>query len=103
KLLALGARAVLIKGGHGSGPESVDLLVEGGVCTRLVAPRIATRNSHGTGCTLASAIAAGLAKNLSLADAVREAKDYVSAALAAADRLEIGSGSGPVHHVHKGW
>jgi hydroxymethylpyrimidine/phosphomethylpyrimidine kinase len=103
KLLALGARAVLIKGGHGSGPESVDLLVEGGVSTRLVAPRIATRNSHGTGCTLASAIAAGLAKNLSLADAVREAKDYVSAALKAADRLEIGSGAGPVHHFHKWW
>jgi hydroxymethylpyrimidine/phosphomethylpyrimidine kinase len=103
KLLALGARAVLIKGGHGSGPESVDLLVEGSTCTRLAAPRIATRNSHGTGCTLASAIAAGLAKNLSLADAVREAKDYVSAALKAADRLEIGSGSGPVHHFHKWW
>jgi hydroxymethylpyrimidine/phosphomethylpyrimidine kinase len=103
KLLALGARAVLIKGGHGSGPESADLLVEGSACTRLAAPRIATRNSHGTGCTLASAIAAGLAKNLSLADAVREAKDYVSAALKAADRLEIGSGSGPVHHFHKWW
>jgi hydroxymethylpyrimidine/phosphomethylpyrimidine kinase len=103
KLLALGARAVLIKGGHGSGPESVDLLFEGGACTRLAAPRIATRKSHGTGCTLASAIAAGLAKNLSLADAVREAKDFVSAALKAADRLEIGSGSGPVHHFHKWW
>ena len=103
KLLALGARAVLIKGGHRSGPESVDLLVEGSARTRLAAPRIASRNSHGTGCTLASAIAAGLAKNLSLADAVREAKDYVSAALKAADRLEIGSGSGPVHHFHKWW
>jgi hydroxymethylpyrimidine/phosphomethylpyrimidine kinase len=103
KLLALGARAVLIKGGHGSGPESVDLLFEGGASTRLAAPRIATRKSHGTGCTLASAIAAGLAKNLSLADAVREAKDFVSAALKAADRLEIGSGSGPVHHFHKWW
>jgi hydroxymethylpyrimidine/phosphomethylpyrimidine kinase len=103
KLLALGARAVLIKGGHRGGPESVDLLVEGSAHTRLAAPRIASRNSHGTGCTLASAIAAGLAKNLSLADAVREAKDYVSAALKAADRLEIGSGSGPVHHFHKWW
>jgi len=103
KLLALGARAVLIKGGHRSGPESVDLLVEGSARTRLAAPRIASRNSHGTGCTLASAIAAGLAKNLSLADAVREAKDYVSAALKAADRLEIGSGSRPVHHFHKWW
>jgi hydroxymethylpyrimidine/phosphomethylpyrimidine kinase len=103
KLLALGAHAVLIKGGHGSGSESVDLLVEGSACTRLAVPRIATRNSHGTGCTLASAIAAGLAKNRSLADAVGEAKDYVSAALKAADRLEIGSGAGPVHHFHKWW
>jgi hydroxymethylpyrimidine/phosphomethylpyrimidine kinase len=103
KLLALGAGAVLIKGGHGSGSESADLLVEPGACTRLAMPRIRTRNSHGTGCTLASAIAAGLAKGLSLADAVREAKTYVSDALKAADRLEIGAGSGPLHHFHKWW
>ena len=103
KLLALGAGAVLIKGGHGSGSESVDILVEGASSTRLAAPRIATRNTHGTGCTLASAIAAGLAKNLSLVDAVRQAKAFVTAALEAADRLEIGSGSGPVHHFHKWW
>jgi hydroxymethylpyrimidine/phosphomethylpyrimidine kinase len=80
KLLALGAGAVLIKGGHGSGLESVDLLIEDGSRTRFAMPRIQTRNSHGTGCTLASAIAAGLAKNLALVDAVREAKAYVSAA-----------------------
>jgi hydroxymethylpyrimidine/phosphomethylpyrimidine kinase len=103
KLLALGAGAVLIKGGHGSGPESVDLLVEAGNCTRFAMPRIKARNSHGTGCTLASAIAAGLAKNLSLANAVRDAKSYVSDALKAADRLDIGSGSGPLHHFHKWW
>jgi hydroxymethylpyrimidine/phosphomethylpyrimidine kinase len=103
KLLALGAGAVLIKGGHGRGSESVDLLAEPGACTRLAMPRIQTRNSHGTGCTLASAIAAGLAKNLSLIEAVREAKTYVSDALKAADRLEIGSGSGPLHHFHKWW
>jgi hydroxymethylpyrimidine/phosphomethylpyrimidine kinase len=103
KLLALGAGAVLIKGGHGSGPESVDLLIEDGSRTRFAMPRIQTRNSHGTGCTLASAIAAGLAKNLALVDAVREAKAYVSAAIKAADRLEIGSGSGPLHHFHKWW
>ncbi len=101
KLLALGASAVLIKGGHGSGFESVDLLVEGASRTRFAAPRIDTRNTHGTGCTLASAIAAGLAKNLSLPEAVRQAKAYVTAALEAADRLEIGSGAGPVHHFHK--
>lgn len=103
KLLALGAGAVLIKGGHGSGLESVDLLIEDGSRTRFAMPRIQTPNSHGTGCTLASAIAAGLAKNLALVDAVREAKAYVSAAIKAADRLEIGSGSGPLHHFHKWW
>ena len=103
KLLALGANAVLIKGGHGSGSESVDILVEGGSNIRFAAPRIATRNTHGTGCTLASAIAAGLAKALSLADAVREAKAYVSAALKEADRLAVGSGPGPLHHFHKWW
>jgi hydroxymethylpyrimidine/phosphomethylpyrimidine kinase len=103
KLLALGAGAVLIKGGHGSGPQSIDLLVEGASRTRFAAPRIATHNTHGTGCTLAAAIAAGLAKNLSLKDAVGQAKAYVTAALEAADQLEIGSGSGPVHHFHKRW
>ncbi len=102
-LLALGAGAVLIKGGHGGGSESVDLLVEGTSRARFAAPRIDTRNTHGTGCTLASAIAAGLAKNLSLPDAVRQAKAYVTAALEAADGLEIGSGAGPVHHFHKWW
>ncbi len=101
KLLALGAGAVLIKGGHGSGCESVDLLVEGTSRARFAAPRINTRNTRGTGCTLASAIAAGLAKNLALPDAVRQAKAYVTAALEAAERLESGSGAGPVHHFHK--
>lgn len=103
KLLALGVGAVLIKGGHGGGSESVDLLVEDASRARFAAPRIDTDNTHGTGCTLASAIAAGLAKNLSLPDAVRQAKGYVTAALAAADRLGIGSGTGPVHHFHKYW
>jgi len=103
KLLELGAGAVLIKGGHAEGPESVDLLVEPSGCTRFAAPRIATHNTHGTGCTLASAIAAGVAKELSLADAVRGAKAYISAAIMAADRLQVGSGRGPVHHFHEWW
>jgi hydroxymethylpyrimidine/phosphomethylpyrimidine kinase len=102
-LLALGPGAVLIKGGHGSGPESVDLLVDTDACTRFAAPRIATSNTHGTGCTLASAIAAGLAKGDELHEAVRDAKAYVSAAIAAADRLEIGTGRGPLHHFSKWW
>jgi hydroxymethylpyrimidine/phosphomethylpyrimidine kinase len=103
KLLTLGAGAVLIKGGHGSGPESVDLLVEANTCLRLAAPRVATKNTHGTGCTLASAIAAGLAKGLPLETAATEAKAYVSAAIAAADRLEVGAGRGPLHHFHAWW
>jgi hydroxymethylpyrimidine/phosphomethylpyrimidine kinase len=103
KLLAMGAGAVLIKGGHGDSPESVDLLVELAGCLRLAGPRIGTRNTHGTGCTLASAIAAGLAKGLALAEAAKAAKAYVSAAIAAADRLKVGHGRGPVHHFHDGW
>jgi hydroxymethylpyrimidine/phosphomethylpyrimidine kinase len=103
KLLALGAGAVLIKGGHAEGPESVDLLVEPGARTRLASPRVVTRNTHGTGCTLASAVAAGLAKGLPLNDAVRAAKAYISAAIAAADRLRLGSGLGPVNHFHEWW
>jgi hydroxymethylpyrimidine/phosphomethylpyrimidine kinase len=100
KLLALGPGAVLIKGGHAVGPESVDLLVDADGHTRFAAPRIATRNTHGTGCTLSAAIAAGLAKGQALDDSVGEAKAYVSAAIAAADRLKIGSGRGPLHHFH---
>ncbi len=107
-LLKFGAGAVLIKGGHlknklGGGAESVDLLVEAGGCLRLTAPRIATKNTHGTGCTLSSAVAAGLAKGLSLERAARAAKDYVSAAIAAADRLKVGSGRGPLHHFYAWW
>jgi hydroxymethylpyrimidine/phosphomethylpyrimidine kinase len=102
RLLALGAKAVLIKGGHGHGPESVDLLVNATHVIRLATARIATENTHGTGCTLSSAIAAGLAKGHNLHDAVREAKDYATSAIAAADQLQIGS-RGPVHHFYKWW
>jgi len=103
RLVERGARAVLIKGGHGEGEESVDLLQAPGSFTRLATQRIATKNTHGTGCTLSSAIAAGLAKGLDLVAAVRAAKAYVSAAIAAADRLAVGSGHGPVHHFHVWW
>jgi hydroxymethylpyrimidine/phosphomethylpyrimidine kinase len=103
RLLTLGAAAVLIKGGHATGAESVDILVEGRSTTRFALPRIDTSNTHGTGCTLASAIAAGLAQDVSLVDSVRQAKAYVASALKAADRLELGSGPGPLHHFHKWW
>jgi hydroxymethylpyrimidine/phosphomethylpyrimidine kinase len=103
KLLAFGPAAVVMKGGHAGGPESADLLVEAGGSTRLAAPRLETRNTHGTGCTFASAIAAGLAKGMDLVEAVREAKAYVSSAIAAADQLKIGAGRGPLHHFSKWW
>jgi hydroxymethylpyrimidine/phosphomethylpyrimidine kinase len=98
-----GARAVLLKGGHGDGAESVDMLVLPVSFTRLAAPRVATRNTHGTGCTLSSAIAAGLAKGLDLVAAAREAKVYISEAIAASERLAVGTGHGPVHHFHRWW
>jgi hydroxymethylpyrimidine/phosphomethylpyrimidine kinase len=103
ELLALGARNVLIKGGHGSGDESLDLLIGQGDVVRLSAKRIATRNLHGTGCTLSSAVAAGLAKGLDLKVAAQEAKAYVTAAIAASDKLRIGHGHGPLNHFDATW
>jgi hydroxymethylpyrimidine/phosphomethylpyrimidine kinase len=103
RLLALGCAAVLVKGGHGEGPESVDILFTKEGETRLSAPRHPSRNTHGTGCTLSSAIAAGLAAGLDLAAAVRQAKTYLTEAIVGADRLRIGAGSGPVHHFHRWW
>jgi hydroxymethylpyrimidine/phosphomethylpyrimidine kinase len=101
RLLALGARAVLIKGGHGKGPESIDYLLTANSIETLSAPRIATQNTHGTGCSLSSAIAAGLAKGEELATAVRNAKVFISAAIASADRFSVGHGHGPIHHFHR--
>lgn len=102
-LMKLGARTVLMKGGHAEGRESVDLLVTAQGITRLPAPRHMTRNTHGTGCTLSSAIAAGLAQGMGLEEAVARAKDYISRAIAAADVLDVGKGHGPVHHFHALW
>jgi hydroxymethylpyrimidine/phosphomethylpyrimidine kinase len=102
-LIALGAKAVLIKGGHAGGAESTDLLVTATTSVRVSGQRIATRNTHGTGCTLSAAIAAGLAKGLGLAQAVQDANAYVTSAIAAADRLAIGNGPGPLHHFHRWW
>jgi hydroxymethylpyrimidine/phosphomethylpyrimidine kinase len=100
RLLAMGCGAVLIKGGHGQGPDSIDYLFSSNGTVALPAPRIATRNTHGTGCSLSSAIAAGLAKGEDMETAVRAAKAWVSAAIAAADRLGVGHGHGPIHHFH---
>ena len=101
RLLAMGCRAVLIKGGHGQGAESIDYLFGGSGTIALAAPRLATQNTHGTGCSLSSAIAAGLAKGEDMETAVRGAKAWISAAMAAADRLDVGRGHGPVHHFHR--
>ncbi|HET7847645.1 MAG TPA: bifunctional hydroxymethylpyrimidine kinase/phosphomethylpyrimidine kinase [Pseudolabrys sp.] len=102
-ILRLGPACVLVKGGHGDGNESVDLLVGQGDIVRLAVARIDTKNTHGTGCTLSSAVAAHLARGLDVAAAAREAKAYVTGAIAAADRLKVGSGHGPLHHFHAHW
>lgn len=101
RLLTLGCRAVLIKGGHGQGAESTDYLISAQGTIALVAPRVATKNTHGTGCSLSSAVAAGLAKGEALEPAVRNAKAWISAAIAAADRFAVGHGHGPIHHFHR--
>ena len=101
RLLALGCPAVLIKGGHGQGSESIDYLVRESGAIALAAPRVATQNTHGTGCSLSSAIAAGLAKGEDLETAVRNAKAFVSAAITASDRFSVGHGHGPIHHFHR--
>jgi len=100
RLLAMGCPAVLIKGGHGQGAESIDYFIDASGSRALAAPRIATKNTHGTGCSLSSAIAAGLAKGEELETAIRNAKAWISAAIAAADRFSVGHGHGPVHHFH---
>ncbi|MEZ0220134.1 bifunctional hydroxymethylpyrimidine kinase/phosphomethylpyrimidine kinase [Tardiphaga sp. 1201_B9_N1_1] len=100
RLLKLGCKAVLIKGGHGHGPESTDYFITADRAIALPALRVATKNTHGTGCTLSSAIAAGLAKGETLEAAVRSAKAYVTAAIGVADRFTVGHGHGPVHHFH---
>ena len=108
ELLPLGGpHWVLLKGGHLAGDAVVDLLFDGDRMIELKGARIATRNTHGTGCTLSAAIAALLpqrAGGLSPVEAaVREARDYLRGALQAADRLEVGHGHGPVHHFHALW
>lgn len=94
---------VLLKGGHLNGPQSVDLLLIDGEVTRLTADRVATRNTHGTGCTLSAAIAALRPQRPDWISAVSDAKDYLTRALAAADRLDVGHGHGPQHHFHAWW
>ena len=98
-LLGKGARAVLLKGGHLAGDTVSDLLLtQEGTPLWMHGPRIQTRNTHGTGCTLSSAIAAGLALGAPLVDAVQQARDYVRSALQAGMDVRTGHGSGPLNH-----
>lgn len=98
-LLALGCGAVLIKGGHGADDSATDVLVAAGGVRTFSRPRLATRNTHGTGCTLSAAIAAGLADGLDLSRAVERAKDFVWQALRSGATRAIGHGHGPVDHA----
>jgi len=96
-LLELGCKAVVLKGGHGEGAEAVDILAQrGGAAVRLSLPRIATRNTHGTGCTFAAALTAYLVRGETVESATRLAKALVHNALQAGARLAVGRGCGPV-------
>jgi hydroxymethylpyrimidine/phosphomethylpyrimidine kinase len=98
----LGPQWVLLKGGHLSGEESTDLLFDGQSVSELPARRIATANTHGTGCTLSSAIAASLPR-FDMVQAAQQAKAYLTDAIAASEQLSVGAGHGPVHHFHALW
>ncbi len=102
-LMAFGSKAVLVKGGHADGAEAVDILHYQGDTYRLASQRVNTRNTHGTGCTLSSAIAAYVARGAGLKEAVNAAKTYLTEALMQADRLGVGRGAGPVHHFYHVW
>lgn len=99
-LLAVGCKAVVMKGGHGSGADALDVLVTAdGEVLRLARPRLETPNTHGTGCTFSAAVAAGLAHGETVSRAVSQAKDFVHAALSAGVKLQLGHGAGPVDHI----
>lgn len=102
-LLAMGCEAVLMKGGHLDDAESPDWLFTRDGAERFTTPRIKTKNTHGTGCTLSAALAALRPRHEDWASTVGEAKRWLSAALAQADTLEVGQGIGPVHHFHAWW
>lgn len=99
-IVQLGARAVVVKGGHREGPAT-DLFYDGVRFQEFSAPRIDTVNTHGTGCTFASAVAAGLAKGLEVVESVELAKDYVTEAIRRS--FPVGHGHGPLHHFYKWW
>jgi hydroxymethylpyrimidine/phosphomethylpyrimidine kinase len=104
-LAAFGSRSVLLKGGHAQGDDSSDVLyiAEDDLCVVLGDRRVRTANTHGTGCTLSSAIAAYLAKGEAIAPAIRKAKTYIGEAIRAGAPYRLGHGSAPVHHFYSFW
>lgn len=100
RIVAMGATSVVVKGGHREGPAT-DLFYDGFQFREFSAARICTANTHGTGCTFASAIAAGLARNMSVLDAVALAKDFVTEAIRRS--FSVGQGHGPLNHFYKLW
>ncbi len=98
-----GFKSVLVTGGHLEGATADDVLFDGTSHRSFSAPRVATRNTHGTGCTFSAAIAAHLARGLALIPSIEAAKDYVSGALARAGELDVGRGPGPLHQLHRFW
>jgi len=102
-LRKLGARAVLMKGGHLAAADSPDWLIQDSGTMRLAAPRVPVKNTHGTGCSLSSAIAALIPQRDDLASAVADAKIWLTGALEQSDRLDVGQGVGPVHHFYRWW
>lgn len=102
-LLALGCRAVVLKGGHAGGAYSDDLYFDGARFERLPARRTISDNTHGTGCTFSAAIAAWLARGVTPLEAAQRAKNFVSAAIESSKDWKLGRGHGPVHHFHDLW
>ena len=104
-LLKLGSKGVLLKGGHLALADgrAVDFFHDGETLHRLESPWVETRNTHGTGCTLSSAITALLAQRYTMGEAVLAAKEYIAGAIAHADELNVGKGQGPVHHFYRNW
>lgn len=98
-----GERWVMLKGGHLPGDDTIDLLHDGDRLIELPGRRVATVNTHGTGCTLSAALAALLPQTGDVPEAARRAKAYLSEAIAQADGLDVGTGHGPVHHFHSWW